>query len=261
MKYWLYVAVLVITIPQITGCLGEANSQTAEEPEMVADSPAFRFDPIKDHPTIVDTAAFYDALSDFVYQENDQGPVFSTEMERMGGPVFMDDFDKITHYERVQIYGAEEALIVLEVKFQQSAMVAYPWKTQFVFTASGELMAMFHAEEYATLVVHDRGGAYLMMKMGNARGIDGTTEIYGVKGGELSSAYDGSLVTHEENMDGDMYEMLASAGDKNGDGHNDIVFTGTIVSYSADLGEEKERSVEVVLTFNSETGKFEDAEN
>lgn len=145
----------------IFGCSGDTNKQQPSDSSPdEADQAVYRFDQIAAQPTISDTTAFVRALGEFLNQEGEEGLGLAEEMEKWDARVFLDEFENIDNYERLQVFGADQEVVILEVKTASSAMVSYPWRTQFLFTSAGQLLGMFNAEGYSTLKVHDSGGPY-----------------------------------------------------------------------------------------------------
>lgn len=195
---------------------------------------------------------------------------------------------RITYYKSIKINGSNSNFILLEYNYGDGCMAEYPWKYQFLFKPDGQMVKVLHGVRFELLKVFPGESPHLLILTATGKG-NGGHELYRFNHGKLENIYEGyynyDIHTYDAHDDGAVFEpneLRLLIKDANGDGMNDMIFTGKIVQthgktpdgiwYDCLTIDDKttcyslkhpyrKAPVEFVFLYNKESGHFRAKEN
>lgn len=242
------------------------------EPEAKPDA---TFRQVADFPTIKDSTEFISDLRQIFGLEVDESPAQKQN-------------EKITIYEKVQIYGSDNDYIFIEYDYGDGCGAAFPWKYQLLLTTDGKLVKTLSGLRFEFIEIFKNKNPFLLSVFSTSKG-NGGHSLYQITADTLEDVYDCDLDyfvrtydAHEDNSINEPEELTLKIKDFNQDGFNDISFNGKIVyiqgktkngdwfdsekikgktiTYSVD-NTFKKIPVEFIFLYDKETGHFKAKEN
>jgi hypothetical protein len=217
------------------------------------------FNQVATYPLISDTAKFTQELR----------VKFGLEVCKFSE---VHNVERITYYKKVILYGSENEFIFLEYSYSNGCMVGYPWKYQILLTNTGELIKILSGVRFEFVPIFPNNNPFLLIVNSTSKG-NGGHEIYRISDNSLNNVlgrFTSSFPkTYDASQDYDIdepNELNIKFSDVDGDGFNDIVFTGKIL-YNKLFNdvEDKANNIEIPVTFiflyNSSSGQFYEKED
>ncbi len=171
--------------------------------------------------------------------------------------------DCIDSYKKIKIFGSNKEYIWMEYDFHHDAGCLFPWKNQLLFDMSGRLIAKFWALKFRFINIVPHKPPMLLGLFSTEHG-NGWHRVLRISGDTLQDIYDGF---HDEgdyletyDADGDMHEnrpteLTLALKDLNGDGINDLTFSGKRMKQDAD-GRKIWRRVRYRFIYDVVSGRF-----
>lgn len=195
------------------------------------------------YPQISDSSLFISDLKSLLALETDES---------------QKRYSKITFYEKVELYGSKRAFIFVEYDYGNGAGSAFPWKHQVLFDLQGNLIKKFQGLNFQFVEIFPHQNPFLVLTLVTSKG-NGGHAIYQMKSDFLENVYEGysnyAYKTYDAHQDEAIYEpaeLQIKVQDYNGDGINDISFSGT----ETQLKNGTESPVEFIFLYHSPTGHF-----
>jgi hypothetical protein len=180
--------------------------------------------------------------------------------------------ERITYYKKVKLYGSENEFIFLEYSYGNGCMVGYPWKYQILLTNKGQLIKTLSEVRFEFGHIFPNKNPFLLTVSSTSKG-NGGHEIYRMSENSLINVLGGFTGSFPRTYDAchdydinEPNELKIKFSDVDGDGFNDIVFTGKIL-YNKLFNsiEDKENNIEIPVTFiflyNISSGQFYEKED
>jgi len=211
-------------------------------------------DIIKDFPHISDTVSLIKTII------ND----YNLEVDSMTVKEYLAP-DFLTHYEKIEISGSKDSIIILEYDYGDGCGAAFPFKYQLLFQLSGELITITQFEEFELLTIFPKDKVYLKGLNATSKG-NGSYGIYKLVKDKLVNLveepkgyYSRTFDAHDDEDINDPNGLNLMIQDINNDGFTDLIFSGkkhwTLYQY------EFVDNVEYIYIYNEQLGKFKEKED
>lgn len=210
---------------------------------------------MKKFPSIGDTLAFIQKLKANCH-------LFTLNTKNKG--------EKINYFKKIQIFGGDHYLYLLEYDFKTGPNSSFPWKMQILFDSTGRLIKILSALRLEVVKIFPNDLPFIFTLSSTARG-NGIHEVFRLREGELEQINDGFLGNRPLTYStGDNYyvtipnELYHKFTDVNKDGYNDIVFFGKVHYWEQYLGigsKQKTIPVKYIFLYNKTTGHFTELED
>lgn len=175
-------------------------------------------DLILNYPNITDTNEFIKLLS-----VNFDLMIDSTTLKKQ----------EITRFEKINLYGSNEELVLVEYDYHAGAMVLFPYKYQLLFTSQGEHISTLTELRLEFIDLFDGENPFLLAVGATAKG-NGWHSIYKFSGDTIENIMDIENLSprtydkHRDTNVNDPNELELELKDTNGDGFKDLVFIGNV---------------------------------
>lgn len=170
-------------------------------------------------PTIIDTSQFINELRE----------TFNLKVHLSPG---QKENEKITVFKKIKLYGSDKDFIFIEYDWHLGSMADFPWKYQLILTTDGKLIKSLTGQSFDFVTIFPNQNPFLKIVIGIAKG-NGGHEIYRISADTLKNVYEGyfnyDLTTYDSHEDLSVFEpneLQIQFKDENGDGINDIIFSG-----------------------------------
>ena len=141
---------------------------------------------------------------------------------------------KINILDKSHIFGLQKMIYLIELGYDEGAMVDFPWKHQIILDEKGKLLGILSGINCRFVTILYKSSPFLVLVKATAKG-NGQHEVYMIKNNKLVNVLnfpsDFCVRTYDAHGDQTVNipnELSLNIEDNNHDGFNDIVFTGYI---------------------------------
>jgi hypothetical protein len=171
---------------------------------------------------------------------------------------------------RITMAGESEPVMIFEYHYRDGLPAFWPWRYQVLFRRDGQYLGQIEAWHVRSVVIPPLRAPYLLATLIHRRG-EGGHQLFRIKNGTLFKAFDSDAFgfepkTYNADKFGDEanrpYEFALRVRDVNGDGWNDLIFTGIRLYRFIRTGANGEaiyrykRQVHYLFFYNPKSGMF-----
>ncbi len=177
-------------------------------------------------------------------------------------------FVTINYFKKTSIFGSSKPVYVIEYDYHDGPTASFPYKNQYVFNATGKLLAILSMMRMDIVQLFPNKAPFLFGVSSTGHG-NGGHDIYRVRKDTLEQVLDDFIGTRPQTYDrnedvavNEPNEFRYRIADVNMDGYNDITFYGNIKHISNDSSmPEKLTPAKYIFLYHQHNGHFIEKED